>query len=386
MFIGRILLSQGIATVLIIEHLLLFVEQIALALMLVYAYSAFSREALRPRTVNIAMGSIFGICAIAAMLQPIELATGIIIDIRSLLVGMAAALFGLLSGAIALAFAVATRFALGGDGAVPGAVGMVIATLAGLCWRNWVQPKTKKENLSFLILGVMISGHMAGVVLLPDTVRVMFLTQIAPILIVANLVGAFFLAKLISREQGFFDEQRQLQTAARFDPLTGLLNRTAAVEAYRDPASRSDQSLGTAMICIDVDYFKQVNDHYGHLCGDEVLVRIARRMSDCLRPQDIFARMSGDEFIIILDNLRAEDAVSIAGRCKDSISRKPMQVADQTIGVSVSIGCAWVAGRPDFETFRNAADQALYRAKGDGRDKVAFDNAPDLDELAGVAA
>jgi len=249
----------------ILENLFLFVEQIALALMLVYAYSTASRHGWHPRIVNLAMGAIFGACSISAMLQPIELAPGIIIDIRSLFVGMAAALFGFVSGLVALVLAASARLALGGDGAIAGVVGVILAAAAGLCWGKLVRPRVPKDDIAFIMLGVIISFHMLGVVMLPRALQIMFFQNIAPVLFIANLVGAYFLAKLISRERGFFAEQKQLQTAARYDPLTGLLNRDAAVSDYQKTRGRPQTTLGEAMICIDVVHFKQINDQHGHL-------------------------------------------------------------------------------------------------------------------------
>jgi diguanylate cyclase (GGDEF)-like protein len=185
--------------------------------------------------------------------------------------------------------------------------------------------------------------------------------------------GALLLGKLMAREKILMQERQELRSAVTTDPLTQLLNRRAALHTYDALQDRRIGSDGTAMLCIDVDHFKSINDTHGHLRGDHVLVEIANRMALCLRPDDIFARMSGDEFVIVLDNLTSEHAEAVAQRCRKTISETPIIADGAEISASVSIGCAWLSDRPAFGELRTAADQILYRAKKGGRDRLAFE-------------
>ncbi len=356
-----------------LEKVLLIIEPTALALLLVYAYGFVSRAGRMQSYVNMIMGSIFGLCAVVAMMDPITISEGIIVDIRTLFIGAAAAFCGFAGGTIALALGVITRLSIGGEGAVLGAIGMAVATAMGWAWAVFVRPRIKSDLKSHLVLGAMLSLHLLVALMLPPVARETFFFKLAPVLLIADIAGALFLGLLIKRERILLDQQNQLKDAATFDPLTKLMNRDAAHAHYEADDTWPALSKGTAMLCIDVDHFKSINDTHGHLRGDEVLVEIAQRMRACLRPNDIFARMSGDEFVIVLNDLTADQAKAVADRCQNSISAYPMVASGVEIGMSVSVGCTWVSERPEFGTLRAAADKALYRAKEEGRDRLAFD-------------
>ncbi len=357
---------------LLLEKIALFVDPVAVAVVLVYTYSFFGNSRWNQQIVNLIMGGIFGLTAIYAMSNPIQMADGIIVDIRNLFVGMAAALFGVVGGLFALILGAATRIYVGGSGAISGVFGMAIAAGMGLAWAHWVRSRCSSDTKAFLILGIMITAHLAAVLLLPKHLQATILVSIGPALLAANVFGASLLGKLMAREQLLMQEREELRSAVTTDPLTQLLNRRAALHSYDAMTDRRIGSDGTAMLCIDVDHFKSINDTHGHLRGDHVLVEIANRMALCLRPDDIFARMSGDEFVIVLDNLTAEHAEAVAQRCRKTISERPIIADGVEISASVSIGCAWLADRPAFSDLRTVADQVLYRAKTGGRDRMAF--------------
>ncbi len=357
----------------ILEKIMLFVEPLGLALLMVYAYSFFSRSARSERTVNIVMGGIFGICAIAAMSTPIEIADGVIVDMRNLFVGLAAAYFGLIGGAIALLAAGVTRVMIGGDGMYLGLLALMIAAGMGLIWARWIRIRIKNDMMAYVALGLAISAHLVAGLFLPASVRDVFFDAVAPTLFIADVLGAFLLSTLIGRERAFITERDTLRSAASTDSLTGLMNRDAAVSNYGKVRRVKDPSQGAAMLCIDVDHFKTINDTHGHLRGDKVLVEISARMSACLRPDDIFARMSGDEFVIVLNHLSAEQAHAVASRCQESVAAEPVMADGVDIDVSVSVGCTWVPGKPGFNELRFSADEALYRAKEHGRNCLAFE-------------
>jgi diguanylate cyclase (GGDEF)-like protein len=179
---------------------------------------------------------------------------------------------------------------------------------------------------------------------------------------------------------------QQLATAARTDPKTGLLNavawqRQADVEIAR--ALRFDTPL--ALLLVDVDYFKRVNDNHGHLIGDEVLRGLAADLRQQVRESDVVGRFGGEEFTVLLPRTDAAGACRIAERLRCSASGVSVAVDQAKIQVTVSIGVA-VLGQHGHDLFEllAAADVALYRAKDAGRNQVRL-NSP-AQELAQTEA
>lgn len=164
--------------------------------------------------------------------------------------------------------------------------------------------------------------------------------------------------------------QGELEHAALHDGLTGLANRTlfsellgrALVKARRSP------SYVCAVIFIDLDHFKLVNDSYGHAAGDRLLIAIGKRLQHCLRPGDALARLGGDEFAILLDDVSStSDATTIADRLQQSLG-EPFDLDGREVWASASVGIAYSNPRyqsPD-DLLRDA-DTAMYRAKAQGR-------------------
>jgi diguanylate cyclase (GGDEF)-like protein len=160
--------------------------------------------------------------------------------------------------------------------------------------------------------------------------------------------------------------QEQLEHQAFHDPLTGLANRSLFVNQVRDALTGND---GVAVMFIDVDDFKTVNDSLGHGAGDELLVSVAERLKECVRPADTVARLGGDEFAVMVQDRQAvhETAVAITERVMQAFEQ-PMRVLDETVSTHVSIGIATnqqSSGRAE-ELIRDA-DVAMYHAKTAGK-------------------
>ena len=166
-----------------------------------------------------------------------------------------------------------------------------------------------------------------------------------------------------------------LVDAARRDPLTGLVNRTGFWEVL-DALARDQVSPIVAVLYVDLDGFKEVNDRYGHRTGDLVLTEAAQRIAGVIRPGDTVARLGGDEFAIVCRDLGTpREAVAIAERVLESLSG-PVEVdvadLDGAIEVGASVGIATVAGHAlRSDELLEAADAALYEAKREGRGQLA---------------
>ena len=163
----------------------------------------------------------------------------------------------------------------------------------------------------------------------------------------------------------------ELRYLSNHDSLTGTVNRAA----FYGRAERCLQQghYPHALLMMDLDHFKSINDTYGHAVGDEVLREISRRMQSCLRPQDLLGRMGGEEFALFLHHVSAAEAEHIAGRIRSVIADTPVVVSGQTaVMVTVSIGLtlAEASGTGGLEALLASADAALYRGKNNGRNRV----------------
>ncbi|MEY9210762.1 GGDEF domain-containing protein [Thermobifida halotolerans] len=167
---------------------------------------------------------------------------------------------------------------------------------------------------------------------------------------------------------------QQLQTAARTDPKTGLLNAVAWERVAKTELARALRTgCPLAVLIVDIDHFKKVNDTHGHLFGDQVLLGVATTLSHQLRQYDVIGRFGGEEFVVLLPGADMAEACRAAERLRTRVSRMALPVNDTTVTVTVSIGVALlrVHGR-DLLELMAAADLALYRAKDSGRDRVCL--------------
>lgn len=166
----------------------------------------------------------------------------------------------------------------------------------------------------------------------------------------------------------------QLETQAVTDSLTGLLNRRGFHQALDSALARVDRNgKRMAILYIDLDGFKRINDSLGHDAGDEILCRVARLLETCMRPYDIIARMGGDEFTALLDSLdHPEDAARVAEKLIELISvRHTVDGTEVTLGASIGIAHFPDCGQSVEELLRSA-DMAMYEAKRAGRRQYRF--------------
>lgn len=167
---------------------------------------------------------------------------------------------------------------------------------------------------------------------------------------------------------------RRAEEAALTDTLTGLPNRRYAVEQLSREcaaAERGDRPLSVLML--DIDHFKRINDAHGHAVGDAVLVEIARRLNETSRTSDVACRFGGEEFLILAVDTPLADATRLAERIRVAIAAHPFSAGNLSIPVTASIGVAEKNMTcTDLDVLLKAADDALYRAKAEGRDRVWY--------------
>lgn len=183
--------------------------------------------------------------------------------------------------------------------------------------------------------------------------------------------------------------QQRIEFLALHDPLTGLFNRASFNEALGVGCARSCEQPG-AVLFIDLDGFKLINDRYGHEAGDEALITIAKRLSHNLAEQDMVARLGGDEFVVLLAGPEnATQATAVAQRLLEAISR-PMTLLGNTCHLGASIGIALMpAHGVTTNTILSAADNAMYAAKRAGKGRIVVAEAVKcggLDDISGLDA
>ncbi len=231
--------------------------------------------------------------------------------------------------------------------------GLVIAAIVLFCLFMVVR-------MAFILTGPPMARFMA-----PETTvsSLMFLIAAA-----VAICLTFGFSAMINRRLHL-----HLDHLASYDMLTGAYNRRAFEEARERELARS-QRHGTALavLLLDLDHFKQINDHYGHAFGDRVLRQAAQTIKTVLRIEDTLGRIGGEEFCVLLPQTDREEVAKIAERIRSAVAAQITDYNGQQARVTVSIGVAMAdAQTRDWETVFQAADQALYRAKQEGRNRIA---------------
>lgn len=175
-------------------------------------------------------------------------------------------------------------------------------------------------------------------------------------------------------------KNKNLRRRSLIDPLIGTWNRGAIMRILTIEAIRCDKAgVPLSLIVADLDYFKKINDTYGHPAGDSVLVKVASRLRSCIRPQEALGRYGGEEFLIVLPGSSHTTAMAVAERMRTAIASQPEVIGGATLHLTISAGVASTDTFPTATTEEliSRADVALYAAKDGGRNRVV-NAAPDL--------
>lgn len=175
-------------------------------------------------------------------------------------------------------------------------------------------------------------------------------------------------------------KNKNLRRKSLIDPLIGTWNRGAIMRILTIEAIRCDKAgVPLSLIVADLDYFKKINDTYGHPAGDAVLVKVASRLRSCIRPQEALGRYGGEEFLIVLPGSSHKTAMAVAERMRATIASQPEVIGGATLNLTISAGIASTDIFPTATTEEliSRADMALYVAKDAGRNRVV-NATPDL--------
>lgn len=240
---------------------------------------------------------------------------------------------------------------------------------ARLAWRYGERHSSTYFFIALLLLHSVMTVARGGAALLLGDASVDLLGN--TVLAKAYLVSATLLIFLLSVVFVVLASRRmQLLLAGRAarDPLTGVLNRRGCAEFYERVLRHGRQSdRPLAVLAIDLDHFKQVNDLHGHATGDQVLIQVAATVRAMLRDCDQVARLGGEEFIALMPGTPAQEAMAVAARLREALRAQAGGLPRCT--VSIGVACQRSPDE-DFDSLMARADAALYRAKGGGRDRA----------------
>jgi diguanylate cyclase (GGDEF)-like protein len=283
-----------------------------------------------------------------------------------------------------------------GDFLLLALVALPLFRFAGPAARTWIDrqfatpphqdvPHARSALFASVVVGVMGALFVVGMLMLqhsldvpPDTRTAsgeLLRPRLEEIQFFVVLVVAALVLTTATFSTGLARMGERQRAHALYDNLTGCLNRRAFYERFAVEADRSRRlRQGLALLFVDVDFFKAINDRFGHEVGDHVLQQLALRLQAAIRDTDLLFRWGGEEFVVLLAHTSLDDARAVAERVRADVAASPV-LASQTHGpieltLSVGIAASATAGHtPDDLVAR--ADAACYRAKAAGRDAVA---------------
>lgn len=268
-------------------------------------------------------------------------------------------------------------------------IALVVGTIAASTFRTLVP--------SIQMLGIgMLFGYCSGIVartaIRPRLAIVLLVVATIPVIVsvassdgteywmvaamLATFLGASFesvryVHNVASRQIAL---QLDMAVLARSDPLTGLRNRLGMREGFRELSHSPRHAAILAVHCFDLDGFKQINDQYGHLAGDELLRKLADRIRSTAKDSDPVGRIGGDEFVVIQSSMQRVDQADLYARQLSAVITAPYAIGGKVVHVGVSLGYATSPPYPyDLEVLRSAADAAMYQVKRLGGGVVCAD-------------
>lgn len=348
------------------------VRMLGVVALVVLSYSWVIRQFPTGIAKGAAVGVLFGIGGIASMNDPILFAPGVFYDARTALLVLCYTYGGPIGTIIATAMMVACRLWIGGLGAVTGSISIVLSGLIGLVCALIPIRRFKVGPLRSAFLGLAASGSFVTLALLPHEIASLIIGAPLLALTIGNVVSVMIISSFLEREKRRQRLMRALEHEASVDPLTKLQNRRtferAALRAMNDNRMNARKC---ALILIDIDHFKAINDRWGHEMGDLVLSGVAAMIRDNVRKSDVVVRYGGEEIALLMPNTALDVAADLAERIRNLIAETDHRLGSDSVRVTVSAGVAVLGVRVhDMHAVMKAADNALYRAKSSGRNRV----------------
>lgn len=358
-------------------HFIELIHNTALLVALTTVYQiTLSRNKKNLLTHTLLFGFLFGIAGVVGMMTPVQYVNGVIFDGRSIILFVVGMFGGPISAAISAMIVGAYRVWLGGAGVYIGVIVVIVSTLIGVAfyyYRKSVGGSLKA--LPLLGAGVLVHAIMLLLFLyLPDGIGVRVDKELGPTIMLFYPVATMLVCLLFQDYEEKEVSRGELHRLAYYDSLTGLPNRSLQIDRLNHALSlcKSSGDKG-ALILLNLDRFKTLNDARGHAVGDMLLCLVADRLKPLIEAEGAFARMSADEFAVLINNHSSNtvDIDSAAHQLADRVRialKFPMQLDEDEVAVSSSIGITTFpisAEDKAGDVFRRA-DTAMHRAKQNG--------------------
>lgn len=352
----------------LVQNLFLaLIQGISLLALMAIAFGMVERQDWPQSARSIIQGAIFGTGAIIGMMTPARIGDGVMVDARAIIIGFAAAFGGWPAALVAVMLGGGYRLWLGGMGAVPGAVGIVVAALLGLSWRYFMRPRGRIKARHLFVLGLVVSCYLLTGIVLGYASMWTLISLIGPYMVTASVFASVLLGLFVDRELNQIAREQHWKAGALTDPLTALPNRRAF---ERGMAALRPADKEAALLIIDLDHFKTVNDTHGHAAGDYVLQQVSMILRAHMRNRDLLSRLGGEELAALLPDTGAVEAQQLAERLRHAIETLEVHWEGQVIAITASIGVAVAPGDLPAKDLFVQADAALYAAKRGGRNRV----------------
>ena len=310
------------------------------------------------------------------------------------LVPVSTAMMGILTVTVALGFLHNGRYV---GPLMQAGMGAILAGLLGVSFHiGYVNPVSSNFPILLVMAATYVLGvraaffwMLASVLCIGISVYALDLPVVPEGAIPISKLGVFCMASIVllgvyglaATERHFSDQRRrELDFLARHDSLTGLLNRRALEEHLREAWARCQRhGRRFAILVVDLDGFKRVNDEHGHSAGDALLTGLAERIAQMTRETDRACRVGGDEFVLVLEDVADDKALALTAERLLLALTTPMCLGDVDVRIGVSIGLAvYPDATSDASKLTKLADLAMYEAKIAGGSAVRFHGCPDL--------
>ncbi|MBP3950500.1 GGDEF domain-containing protein [Bacillus suaedae] len=339
-----------------------------------FLYYQFKQDSLFTRNSSVRrkifVGLLSGALGILLMQFSIKVDTETLVDLRQIPVMLVAIYGGWLPTIIAGTLILLARFIMGVT--MSAMLAVVLMILSIVCYLYVFRSYQKIWKPTFLSIIVSNIIFTLLTYYLIDTMSMFIYVNI--VYWIVSLIGggfAVYMTEYLRRTTQLFKEYER---GSRMDPLTGLNNVRSFDDAINDATKRVNQNQEElSLLVIDIDFFKKVNDTYGHPEGDVILKQIGDILVNVSRPFDIVSRNGGEEFTVILNNCSHHIAIGIAERIKSTVENHSFLINEgkQKITITVSIGVAsYPDTTKDINQLYRIADLALYKAKEQGRNRV----------------
>lgn len=248
-------------------------------------------------------------------------------------------------------------------------------------------------GLAFLVFWSILRNAAIDATLLASlqiqAISAVLMAQLIAVMMWHQYARRMLLGRTLERTHAtLLAQQQALEALAERDTLTGLFNRRKFMQLAGQELERAARvPSDICLLMVDLDFFKRINDQYGHPAGDVVLQQVARILQDGVRCTDVVARMGGEEFIVLMPHTQRAGALAVAEKLRSTLRERPLELQQRLIPITASFGVTSLAAHQHagFDALYAAADQALYAAKHQGRDRVEYAEPVTSAALAGLS-